>query len=472
MIDAVNKTRLLVLAVLVFFLFGVNVGYAQEPEDRDTVWIWYGTPGDTAIQAQINDTLYVDIYVETAPAAYVADILIVLGVNDSFIDTLLSGAVDTMTNDTLGAILYPFSEWVYKYFASPAGSPPNPDGWSSQSFLGFANFAPPYDAPWLHVGLPVHVLTMAVKTANNPDLVGQTVEALGPGQDPQQGPSNAGDTSGGAGYEVVEYHSLVHFIQEIGYVSGTVTDAGSGAVEGAIVTATGTEDTDTTDIDGGYAIELGTGSQSFTFSHPAFYDTTIFNVLVDLNDTTYLNVSMTSLPGGYIAGTVVDSIGNPIEGVIVSDLDNTDISTTDNQGAYILQLPFDTYDISFSHANYFDTTVTDITIVTDETIILDMVMIEGSDYPDDMPENIEVHQNYPNPFNQGTFIEFELDRPAHVVVEVFDILGRKVETVASFQGREGMNTVKWNSDGKSSGIYFCRVRSASESESRAMLLVK
>ena len=106
MIDAVNKTRLLILAVSVFAIIGINTGFAQ---DRDTVWIWYGTPGDTAIQAEINDTLYVDVYVETAPNAYVADMLLALGANDNYIDTLVS--------ESLGTLYYPFTEWQSAFFA-------------------------------------------------------------------------------------------------------------------------------------------------------------------------------------------------------------------------------------------------------------------------------------------------------------------------------------------------------------------
>lgn len=44
-------------------------------------------------------------------------------------------------------------------------------------------------------------------------------------------------------------------------------------------------------------------------------------------------------------------------------------------------------------------------------------------------------QNYPNPFNGQTMIPYRVDRPAHVRLEVYDILGRRVARIA-----DGMHT--------------------------------
>ena len=459
MIDVVGKARMLFLAVLIFILSGISAGYGQ----TGTVWVWYGTHGDTAINARINDTLYVDVYVQTSSDAYVENMLLVMGFNEQYIDTSIT---------PLAGIIYdPLTGWDYTYFITQEGSPPNPPGWSSQSFQGWARFLNP-DSPLLNVGIPWKVLTMVVITANDPNLLGQTVEAIGTGVNGPQGPSNAGDSTGSISYEVIEYFSQVHFVQEVGTVSGTVTDDIGDPVEDVVVTASGGAGTDTTDIDGDYNMQLGVGMYSLTFSHPGYYDTTIANVIIELNGTTDLDVILNPIPGGYINGTVVDTTGIPIEGVIVTDLAGIDTYTTDSQGYYILSLPQGAYSISFSHENYRDTTVTDITVTVGNTVELDVVMTQGVDYPDGTPNQIDVHQNYPNPFNQGTIIEFELERPADVTVEVFDILGRKVATVASLFGQAGLNHVRWNSNGNASGIYFCRVRSAVSDDTRAMLLIK
>lgn len=458
MFNVVGRAKLLFLAVFIFILGGLNAGYGQD----NTVWVWYGPPDDT-LDAKINDTLYVDVYVKTSSNTYVENMLLVMGFNDQYIDTSIS--------ESEGSSYYPITEWGMAGFYSPEGSPPNPSGWSSQSFNGWARFINP-NAPLLHVGIFWKVLTMVVITANNHNLLGQTVNALGPGLNGVQGSSNAGDSLGEISYEVIEYFSPVHFIQEVGHVSGTVTGDIGDPIEDVIITASGTIDTATTDSEGNYGLELGVGTYDITFSHPGYYDTTITDVIIYLDSTTVKDVIMNPIPGGYISGTVADTLGILIEGVIVADLDGIDTYTTDFLGYYILGLPQGVYSISFTHDNYQDTTVNNVNVTVGDTADLNMVMISGIDYPDDTPNIIDVHQNYPNPFNQGTIIEFELDRPAFVTVEIFDILGRKVAIVDSFLGQAGLNHVSWHSNGNASGIYFCRVRSSQSDDTRAMLLIK
>jgi hypothetical protein len=460
--DVVGKARILFLVVSIFVISGINAAYGQ----TGTVWVWYGTPGDTAINASINDTLYIDVYVKTSDDAYVENIHLVMGYNDQYIDTSITVSE--------GSFYWPVTVWSdsgVAFFNPPQGSPPNEPGWFSQTFTGWARISS-QTIPLLHAGIPLKVLTMAVITANDSNLSGQIVNALGPGSDDLQGPSNAGDESGAIAYDVIESFSPIHFIQDVGRVSGTVINNDADPIEGAIVTVSGIGDTDTTDSNGHYNLELPVGIYSLTFSHPGYVDTTIADIEINLNETTDLDVIMNPLPGGYISGTVVDTAGVPIEGVIVSDLTGINSETTDGQGYYNLSLPEGTYSISFSHDNYRDTTVAGIVVTVDNTVELDMIMMPGIDNPNNTPNIIDVHQNYPNPFNQGTTIEFELQRSAVVTVEIFDILGRKVATVGSFSGQAGLNHIRWNSSGNASGIYFCRVRSSNSDDTRAMLLIK
>jgi hypothetical protein len=86
-------------------------------------------------------------------------------------------------------------------------------------------------------------------------------------------------------------------------------------------------------------------------------------------------------------------------------------------------------------------------------------------------------QNYPNPFNSTTQIEFELSGSGQTVLEVFDILGRKVVTLLDRYIEAGSHQIIWDGSalhgGKvSSGLYFCRLRSGGASKSIKMLLLK
>jgi hypothetical protein len=71
------------------------------------------------------------------------------------------------------------------------------------------------------------------------------------------------------------------------------------------------------------------------------------------------------------------------------------------------------------------------------TVLADMGAYGGGDFElagieDDIarvPSRITVKGNYPNPFNNKTVIKFDLAEPGDVSVDIFDILGRHVETL-------------------------------------------
>lgn len=94
-----------------------------------------------------------------------------------------------------------------------------------------------------------------------------------------------------------------------------------------------------------------------------------------------------------------------------------------------------------------------------------------------LPSSSALYQNYPNPFNPETSIEYSLVSPANIRLEVFDILGRNVATLATGVRQAGRHVVHWN--GKSnagisvpSGIYFYRLTAPEFVQTRRMLLMR
>jgi len=90
----------------------------------------------------------------------------------------------------------------------------------------------------------------------------------------------------------------------------------------------------------------------------------------------------------------------------------------------------------------------------------------------EIPQNFSLSQNYPNPFNAATVIRYTLPEPANVVIEIYDILGRRVKTLISEQQQAGYHQVIWNSQDNSSGIYFYRIQAGDYTETRKMLLLR
>ena len=58
-----------------------------------------------------------------------------------------------------------------------------------------------------------------------------------------------------------------------------------------------------------------------------------------------------------------------------------------------------------------------------------------------VPQTI-LEQNYPNPFAGETILEYKAQKPAHVRLDVFDVLGRRVETVVSRRYNRGTHQVR------------------------------
>jgi len=65
----------------------------------------------------------------------------------------------------------------------------------------------------------------------------------------------------------------------------------------------------------------------------------------------------------------------------------------------------------------------------------------------------------PNPFNAQVTIEFAMTRALPVRVEIFDLLGRHVTTLADDVRDLGIHRVTWNASDQASGIYFARLSS-------------
>ncbi len=48
-----------------------------------------------------------------------------------------------------------------------------------------------------------------------------------------------------------------------------------------------------------------------------------------------------------------------------------------------------------------------------------------------IPLKIKLFINYPNPFNATNTISYALPLPSHVTIDIYNILGRKVETLVN-----------------------------------------
>lgn len=89
-----------------------------------------------------------------------------------------------------------------------------------------------------------------------------------------------------------------------------------------------------------------------------------------------------------------------------------------------------------------------------------------------VPGQITLEQNYPNPFNPTTNISFNLSATQDIDLGVFDLLGRRVSTLASGITPAGAYQVPFDGASLASGVYLYRLTSESTTITRTMMLLK
>jgi hypothetical protein len=92
--------------------------------------------------------------------------------------------------------------------------------------------------------------------------------------------------------------------------------------------------------------------------------------------------------------------------------------------------------------------------------------------PDQKPTEFALFQNYPNPFNPETTIEFSVNEKCLVWLNVFDITGRQIVTLANTEFDAGFYKVAFNAKKLTTGIYLYRIQMKDYIEAKKMLVLE
>ena len=96
------------------------------------------------------------------------------------------------------------------------------------------------------------------------------------------------------------------------------------------------------------------------------------------------------------------------------------------------------------------------------------ILQSGNEIPDDFI----LEQNYPNPFNNSTNIKFSIREKGLIKLEVFDLLGRKIDFMNYGMREPGSYSINYNAGKLSSGVYFYKLYSGERSQLRKFTLIK
>ena len=84
----------------------------------------------------------------------------------------------------------------------------------------------------------------------------------------------------------------------------------------------------------------------------------------------------------------------------------------------------------------------------------------------------ELYANFPNPFNNQTVIEYSIAAPGQIQLQVFDLLGRRVATLADGFRQPGTHVIRFHPGGLASGYYFYSLTTSQGAQVRPMVLIK
>lgn len=91
---------------------------------------------------------------------------------------------------------------------------------------------------------------------------------------------------------------------------------------------------------------------------------------------------------------------------------------------------------------------------------------------DHIPPATRLMQNYPNPFNPLTSISFDLSKQGHVRLSVYNVAGMRVARLVDENMPAGRHSVQFNAQGLASGLYFYRLETPENVQTRKMVLLR
>ncbi len=100
------------------------------------------------------------------------------------------------------------------------------------------------------------------------------------------------------------------------------------------------------------------------------------------------------------------------------------------------------------------------------------VVVGITDASDHTPQVFSLNQNYPNPFNPTTKIKYTLPKSETVKIEVYNLLGQKIQTLLDKQMPAGSHEVEFTDHDLPSAVYLYRIQAGKYQDVRKMILLQ
>ena len=230
----------------------------------------------------------------------------------------------------------------------------------------------------------------------------------------------------------------------------------------------------------------------FFYSETAFPGFPSNEKWIRINGNTGVVSSLSSMSCNYLINErYIDSLGSNIRDTLYKCSSYFQSICTDTLTHSLFGIPtkrkgFDQDGLNVTnrkYSKYFGLTMVRIWEMDQITHTLYGCKINGVTYGDTVLTGIEsisnevldsysLGQNYPNPFNPNTVIRYQLPVISDVVIKVYDVQGREVQTLVNERMQAGTYEAMFDGTGMNSGVYFYRMVTEGFTETKRMILLK
>lgn len=101
-------------------------------------------------------------------------------------------------------------------------------------------------------------------------------------------------------------------------------------------------------------------------------------------------------------------------------------------------------------------------------------IITSNEIANEIPNDFVLYQNYPNPFNPSTVISYQISYYSHVILKVYDVLGREVATLLDEYKQPGLYNYQFSimNYQLTTGVYFYQMRAGNFVQTKKMILLR
>jgi hypothetical protein len=149
--------------------------------------------------------------------------------------------------------------------------------------------------------------------------------------------------------------------------------------------------------------------------------------------------------------------------------------TIDNEAGVVLSQQTTINGVLRLVAGVFDNTIP-FTLGPDGSISFEggslKVPVSVTERLSEIPTEFALLQNYPNPFNPTTTIHYDVPKPTHVALKIYDVMGQEVAELANGYHEAGAYAIVWDAQALPSGVYYYRITAGDFTSVRKLVLMK